>query len=150
MLEFFTSHYWLLWLALSFILLIAELSSGDLYMLCISIGALASMVACLVGAPLWVQIVVLVVAALLCITLIRPPLLKRLHAGGDEKPSNADALIGRKGRVIETITDGGFGYVKIDGDEWRSVSHNGITIPEGMEVEVISRESIVLTVKPIG
>ena len=44
----------------------------------------------------------------------------------------------------------GAGYVAIDGDMWRSVSADGSGIPEGTAVEVVSRESIILTVKPLN
>ena len=63
---------------------------------------------------------------------------------------NADALIGRRAVVREAIPAGGAGYVAIDGDMWRSVSADGSGIPEGTAVEVVSRESIILTVKPLN
>ena len=66
-----------------------------------------------------------------------------------ERKSNVDALIGRQGKVIETIPQGECGYVKIDGDEWRSVSADGQEIPAGTTVQVVSRDSIILTVDTI-
>jgi putative membrane protein len=63
--------------------------------------------------------------------------------------SNADALIGRIGVVIADIPAGASGYVKVDGDEWRAVSQNGMAITSGNKVEIVSRESIIITVKLI-
>ena len=57
---------------------------------------------------------------------------------------------GRRAVVREAIPAGGAGYVAIDGDMWRSVSADGSGIPEGTAVEVVSRESIILTVKPLN
>ena len=49
---------------------------------------------------------------------------------------------------MEEIKTGGYGYVGIDGDMWRSISESGEAIPAGTKVVVISHESIILTVKP--
>ena len=65
-----------------------------------------------------------------------------------KKTSAADALDGKTGIVKEEIKTGGYGYVGIDGDMWRSISESGEAIPAGTKVVVISHESIILTVKP--
>lgn len=64
-----------------------------------------------------------------------------------ERNSNADALIGVTGVVTTDIPASGYGYVKISGDEWRSVSESGEPIPSGTTVTVVKRESTILTVK---
>lgn len=143
--DYIYHNLWLLWLIWSVVCLLSELTSGDFYLVCSSIGALAAMVGALLGLPFWGQVFLWVAASLVCILFLRPPLLKRMH-GKAERKSNADALIGRRGTVIETIPAGGHGYVKIDGDEWRSVSTDGAEIACGTTVTVVSRESIVLTV----
>ena len=72
-----------------------------------------------------------------------------MHAAGEERLSNADALIGRIGIVIEPILADGSGYVKVDGDEWKAVSNVPETIEKGSKVEIIARDSIIVTVKLI-
>ncbi len=47
--------------------------------------------------------------------MVRPIALKYLHQGTDKRLSNVDALIGREGKVTDTIEAGGYGRVKIDG-----------------------------------
>ena len=145
--DYILSNIWTLWLIWSVVCLLSELTSGDFYLLCCSVGALVAMVSAIIGVPFWVQVLVWVLASLVCIFFLRPPLLRRMH-GKEERKSNADALIGRQGTVIETIPAGGHGYVKIDGDEWRSVSANGTEIAKGTTVTVTSRDSIILTVQP--
>jgi membrane protein implicated in regulation of membrane protease activity len=61
--------------------------------------------------------------------------------------SNADALIGRKGRVVEAIEAGGFGRVQIDGDVWKAVTKDDEAVPAGTNVRVVDRESIIITVE---
>ncbi len=150
MIDYIIQNLWILWLTLSFVCLISELTGGDLYFVCFSIGALFSLVLAAVGLPFWSQVLLWAVASLLCVLLVRPPLLRKLHSGGDERKSNADALIGRDAKVIELIPVGGSGYVKIDGDEWRAVSDEQTDIPVVSTVTVVSRDSIILKVKPNG
>lgn len=146
MIQYFIENLWLVWLIASIGLLLLELTSGDFYIICFSFGAIVALLSALVGLPLWMQVLVWAVCSVLCILFVRPPLQKRLHGSMKERKSNADALIGKQGTVIETIPAGGHGYVKIDGDEWRSLSADGQEIPAGTAVEVVSRDSIVLTV----
>lgn len=146
MLEYFTTNLWLLWLITSIVLMSLELTSGDFYIICFAFGAMASIFVALIGLPFWVQVLVMVCASLLCLFFVRPSLVKRIHGSANERKSNVDALIGKRGTVIETIPAGGHGYVKIDGDEWRSLSADGQEIPADTTVEVKSRDSIILTV----
>ncbi len=149
MANYFIGNLWLVWLIISIVCVIIEMTSFDFFVTCFAIGALGAMVGAIVGLPLWMQIVVWAVISVLSIMFIRPVLTSHIHASDDKRVSNADALIGRKGTVIETIAADGFGYVKIDGDEWRSVAADGMEIAKGERVEVISRDSIILTVTKI-
>ena len=49
--------------------------------------------------------------------------------------------------MVETIETGGFGRVAIDGDVWKAVSEDGTAIEKGQKVTVVSRDSIIITVK---
>ncbi len=149
MANYFIGNLWLVWLIISIVCVIIEMTSFDFFVTCFAIGALGAMVGAIVGLPLWMQIVVWAVISVLSIMFIRPVLTSHIHASDDKRVSNADALIGRTGTVIETIAGDGFGYVKIDGDEWRSVAADGMEIAKGERVEVISRDSIILTVTKI-
>jgi len=136
----------LLWTIVFFGCLIIELSSGDFYFVCFALGSLASLVLSFFDVSLLTQIFVWAIASVICLVFVRPSLIKRLH-NKKERKSNADALIGRSGIVIDTIPANGHGYVQIDGDQWRSISADNIEIPKGTNVTVVDRESIVLTVK---
>lgn len=147
MVQYFIDNLWLMWLIASIAFMLLELTNGDFYIICFAFGALISMVFAALGLPLWVQVLIWAIASLLCIFFVRPPLVKKIQGKKNERKSNADALVGKRGIVIETIEAGGFGYVKIDGDEWRSVSANAAEIAKGTTITVISRDSIVLTVE---
>ncbi len=149
MIDYITQNLWLLWTIVTFVCLTLELTSGDFYVTCFAIGAVVSIPAALIGLPFWVQVVVWAIASIVSILLIRPQLVKRLHEGGEERVSNADALIGRIGQVIEPIEAGNAGYVKVDGDNWKAVAGNEETIRKGEKVRIVARDSIIVTVERI-
>lgn len=147
MIEYIEQNYWLLWTILAVICLIIELGSGDFFVTCFAIGAFGALVVSLVDMPLWAQVIVFAAVSVLSILFIRPPLVRLLHATGPNRLSNAEALIGRQGTVVDKISPNHHGYVKIDGDVWKAVTKADEEIEEGEKVRVISMESIIVTVE---
>lgn len=147
MIDYFAANLWQLWVLVTVVCLILELTSGDLFVLCFSIGALVTAVLSAFGLGFYGQLAVFVVASVLSLLFVRPSLVRRLHGRKKERLSNADALIGRIGRVSEAIEQGGYGRVAIDGDDWKAVSSDGTYVPMGQNVRVVGRESIIITVE---
>lgn len=145
MLTYVYTNLWLLWLIISFVCLIVELSSGDFYFVCFALGTLVSIIFAAFDAPFIAQLLAWVIASVFCLVFVRPSLVRRLHNKAERK-SNADALIGRQAKVIESIPADGYGYVQIDGDQWRAISADKAEIAVGTTVSVIERNSIILTV----
>lgn len=135
------------WTLLAVVCMILEVTSGDFFLTCFAIGALAAIVPAALHSPLWLQILVWIAVSVPSIYFLRPFILKHLHSKEENRRSNADALIGRVGRVVQAIPAGGHGYVQIDGDTWKSLSTTGEPIGEGSLVVVVQRESIILTVE---
>lgn len=148
MIEYLTSNLWLVWTLVFLIGLILEVSSGDFFIMCFALGALPSIIAAACGLPLVWQVVIWVIATILCLLFVRPFALRYLHSKDNDRPSNADALMGREGRVTGEIKPGSYGWVQVDGDVWKAVSHETITV--GTRVRIVGRDSIIVTVKPIG
>ena len=73
-----------------------------------------------------------------------------MHPVQKERRSNVSALVGRQGKVIETISAEKPGYVRVDGDEWRAVTADGTAIERGVIVRITAIDSIIVTVEPIG
>jgi membrane protein implicated in regulation of membrane protease activity len=149
MIEYFTSNLWLIWIIVSILCLILELSSGDFFLLCFAIGAAAGAIIAGCGLSLTWQIIIVAVASALSLMLVRPALLKKLHKPNRERLSNAEAMIGQTGRVSEDIEANGYGRVAIDGDDWKARSADGSAIDKGSRVRVVKMDSIILTVKPL-
>lgn len=147
MIDYLIANMWQVWAVVSIVCLILELSSGDFFIICFSIGAVFSIVAAVLGLGVYWQLFIFAIFSLLSVLFVRPVALRYLHKNDPNKPSNADALIGRTGKVTEPITAGSNGYVQIDGDLWRAVSNSDI--PVGTTVRVIGRESTIITVETL-
>ena len=147
MIDYLIANMWQVWAVVSIVCLILELSSGDFFIICFSIGAVFSIVAAVFGLGIYWQLFIFAIFSLLSVLFVRPVALHYLHKNDPNKPSNADALIGRTGKVTEPITAGGNGYVQIDGDMWKAVSHADSDISIGTTVRVIGRESTIITVE---
>ncbi|MBR3080183.1 MAG: NfeD family protein [Prevotella sp.] len=147
MIEYFLANMWQLWAVVAIVCLILELSSGDFFIICFSIGAVFAVISAALGLSVYWQIALFAAFSAIAIFTVRPVALRYLHKNEPNKPSNADALLGRTGKVTEAITVGGNGYVQIDGDLWKAVSN--ADIPVGTTVRVIGRESTIITVETL-
>ena len=147
MIEYLAANMWQVWAVVSIVCLILELSSGDFFIICFSIGAVFGAVAAAVGMSIYWQLALFALFSILSIFFVRPVALRYLHKNEDNRVSNADALIGRTGKVTETVEADGFGWVAIDGDVWKAVTQAGKDIPTGTKVNVVGRESIIITVE---
>jgi membrane protein implicated in regulation of membrane protease activity len=118
MLEFLDSYAWIVWLGLILLFIVIEMFTLEFTFLMIAIGSLGGLIAGVLGAPWWAQIVVAAAVSLLLLLTLRPPLLKRLKRGGDPAKSNVDALLGLEGHVLDRLTPTA-GHVKLsNGDTW--------------------------------
>ncbi|MCH3970808.1 MAG: NfeD family protein [Prevotella sp.] len=147
MIEYIGQNLWLFWVIVTCVCLILELSSGDFFVTCFAIGGLFAIIASVSGLPFWAQVLIWAVFSMLSIWLIRPRLLRRFHSKDHERSSNADALIGRVGTVIEPITPQESGYVQVDGDQWKAVSERGEIFRRGEKAKIVSRDSIIVKVR---
>ena len=149
MIEYLLANMWQIWAIVAIVCLILELSSGDFFIICFSIGAVFAVIAAAVGLDAYWQIAIFALFSLIAIFTVRPVALRYLHKNEPNKPSNADALLGRTGRVTEEIPAEGTGYVQIDGDQWRAVSSAKTAIATGTTVRVVNRESTIITVETL-
>ena len=147
MIEYFLQNMWQVWGIVAVLCLILELSSGDFFIICFSIGAVFAIISAVIGLNVYWQIFIFAIFSLLSVMFVRPVALRYLHKNEPNKPCNADALLGRTGRVTEAIKAGGNGYVQIDGDLWKAVSQTDIAV--GTTVRVIGRESTIITVEAL-
>lgn len=150
MIDYLSQHLWQVWTVIAVLCLIMELMAGDLFIICFSFGAVAAAIVVALGLNGYIQLSSFALFTLVSLFWFRPVARRYLRKGEDERVSNADALLGRQGRVVETVHADGFGRVQIDGDIWKAVTHDTADIPEGANVRVIGRESTIITVEIIN
>ena len=146
MIQYISENLWQLWAVIAFICLILEMTSGDFFLMCFAIGGVVT-AALSPFTGFYAQLGIFAVVSVVCLFTVRPVALKWFHRNDSDRVSNADALLGREGRVREVIEADGYGRVAIDGDVWKAKSADGTAIPEGTYVEVVNRESTIITVK---
>lgn len=147
MIQYFSENLWLVWLLVSLLCLVLELTNGDFFIMCFVIGGVFAAAVSAFSDSFMLQVIVFAVVSMLSVFFIRPIVLKYLHINKEQRLSNADAIIGRIGNVTESIVANGHGRVKIDGDSWKAQSIDGAAIDQGVAVRILRLDSIIATVE---
>ncbi len=146
-----TSWAWVFWLGLLLLSIIVEVHPLEFTFLMLALGSVGGLVAGLVGAPWWLQLIVAAVLALLLLFFVKPPLLHALRKGADPARSNVDALLGLTGAVTVDFR-GGAGQVKlVNGDIWTARVADSIApagLVEGAPIVVTAIEGATAVVVP--
>jgi len=143
---------WIGWVAVIAIVLVIEMLSGELTFLMVGIGGAAGLVSSLLGAELWLQIIIAAVAAVALLLFLRPPLLKRLKKPVDPMRFNVEALLGMAGTVQQPVTPLA-GVVKlVDGQTWSARTSAAREIPVGavVYVQAVRGALVYVTDQPSG
>ena len=106
----------LIWLVFGLGLVAAEALTGDMSLIMLGGGALATAGFSLLGLPVWADGAVFLLVSVLLLVLVRPVMRRRLSAG-DGIPEPAKALEGKHAQVVDRITRDQ-GQVKLDGEVW--------------------------------
>jgi membrane protein implicated in regulation of membrane protease activity len=139
---------WQAWLALAVALGVLELFSLDLVLLMLAAGAVVGMLANLAHLALWVQVLAAVAASVAALGVLRPSMVKRLHSGPTLVLGH-DALVGRQGLVVETVSSQG-GQVRINGELWTARPYDDDQVIEpGAKVDVFQIKGATAMVHPI-
>lgn len=137
----------IIWLVLMVVFLIVEASTVTLVSLWFAAGAFIALFASLLGAPLWLQLLLFLAISTLCLVALRPLVRKVLRPR--LTATNADSVIGSTGLVtasIENVT--ATGQVKLGAMVWTARSTSGQAIPEGTLVRVDRIEGVKVFVSP--
>lgn len=138
-----------IWLIVLIAMLVVELSTVSLTSIWFAGGAAAALAAALLGAPIWLQILIFAAVAVVLLLTIRP-LSVRFFLKHPEK-TNVEGLVGKDAVVTEDIDNlAGAGAATLDGVVWtaRMKEANG-TCPKGTicTVDHIEGVKLVLTTK---
>ena len=111
-------------------------------------GALAALISALLGAAVWLQVLLFLTVSTLMLIALRPICRKYLRPR--LTATNVDSVIGSTGLVtvsIENVTASG--QVKLGAMEWTARSTSGDPIPAGTLIRVDRIEGVKVFVSPV-
>ena len=135
------------WLVLLIFSLVAEGASAAVTSIWFAAGALVAMVAAMLNAQLWLQILLFMAVSIGLLLSLRPLLKKYITP--KKVRTNIDSVIGSQGIVTETIDNiAATGRVKLGGMEWSARSASGEVIEPGAVIMVEKIEGVKVFVTP--
>lgn len=137
----------IVWVSMFVVLVLIELLTLGLTTIWFAGGALAAMIANLLGANNIVQWILFFLVSIVLLIATRPFAVRYLNKG--RVSTNADSLIGQLGVVDQEIDNlKAMGNIMINGQDWTARSAtNDILIEKGKTVVVKSIEGVKLIVK---
>ena len=137
------------WFCLMVVFLTMESSTVSLVSIWFAAGSLVAMLAAVLGAEIWLQVVLFVAVSVLLLASLRSVVRKFITPKIIK--TNVDAVVGKTGPVLEDIDNiQGKGLVKLGGMEWSARSIDGSFIPEGTIVRVDRVEGVKVFVTPVN
>ena len=137
---------YVVWAVLIVAFCVLEGITAQLVSIWFVIGAIAALIAQLLGATLTIQIVVFIAVSIVALLITRPLVRKKLNTKAEK--TNADRCIGKEAVVIEDIDNlAPSGQVKADGKVWTARSATGENIPKDTVVTVEKIDGVKLIVK---
>lgn len=135
------------WVVLIIAFLVIEGVVPGLVSIWFALGALAALIAAMLGAQIWLQALWFVIVSVVALVLTRP--LAKKYVNSRTQATNADMLIGQECIVKESIDAlRGTGAVFIAGKEWTARCANPEETLEPGAVAVVERiEGVKLIVR---
>lgn len=132
----------IVWLALLVGFLVVEAACPiHLVSIWFAAGALVALIAALLGAQIWLQVVLFAVVSVGLLILLWPFVKKVLNPRLTK--TNVDSVVGTEGYVTEKVDNfNAVGRVKLGGMEWSARSTDGKPIAEGTLVRVDKIEGV--------
>ena len=138
----------IIWLGLAIVFLVVEASCPiHLVSIWFAVGSLAAMLAAVLGAEMWLQILLFVVVSAGLLACLWPLTKKFLNP--KVTATNVDSVIGSRGLGTDAIDNlSACGHVKLGAMEWSARSSSGDPIPVGTQVQVDRIEGVKVFVSP--
>ena len=130
-----------IWLIVLVVCLVVEIGTLGLTSIWFAGGALCALIIALVGGPLWLQILLFLVASIVLLIFTRPIAAKYFNKNREK--TNADSKIGKQAIVTLTIDNlKGEGQIVTEGMEWTARSLDSSIIEEGAVVTIEKIEGV--------
>jgi membrane protein implicated in regulation of membrane protease activity len=138
------------WIIVAVLFLAAEFGHRAFYAMFVAMGALVAAILAIANVSVVVQIPAFVVAAVLGLFLVRPALVRAMATGQYRLVSGIKGHVGKEAIVAETADGpGNPGRVKLDGELWKAISHDGKPIPAGTPVMILELQGTTFVVQDL-
>lgn len=137
----------IIWLVLLILFIGVEAATLGLTSIWFAGGALAAMIVAVLNGPIWLQIIVFLIVALVLLFFTRPVAVKYFNK--ERVKTNVESVVGKQAVVTRDINNLlGTGTVTVSGQEWTARScEEGITIPKDTIVIVEAVSGVKLMVR---
>ncbi len=136
----------ILWIAAILVFVIIEASTAAVISIWFAGGALAALIASVLGAGIGFQMFLFLLVSVILVAFLRKIAFKSLKQN-DEK-TNLDRIIGSEIRISREVNNKmNRGSAFVGDVEWKVKSQNGEIIPENKEAVVVGIEGVRLVVK---
>ncbi|HEY4536007.1 MAG TPA: NfeD family protein [Enteractinococcus sp.] len=147
MIEWILENFWSFWLIMMLLLISVQVMTGELTFLLIAVGALTAVVADVLGAPLYAQIIIFAVVSIASLIWLRSFDTKRRRNDSGPSPWSVNRYVGRVGEVTEEVTSSA-GMVRIGTEIWSARTYGPGPIPAETPVVIQQIEGAIVWVAP--
>ncbi len=136
------------WFGLLVLFILVEAGTVSMVSAWFAAGALAALAVALLGAEIWLQVLVFITVSAVTLGLLRPIVKK--HFNPRITRTNVDALAGKICLCVADIDNtASRGQVKLGDVEWSARSTSGEPISAGTQVKIDRVEGVKVYVTPV-
>lgn len=125
---------WSAWFIFAVIFFIIEIITPSVFFFaCLGLGALVASAVSYWTTIWWLPWIAFVLFSIIFVSVTRP--LARRYLSKTYRPANVDALVGKRGIVIEEINpQTAAGLIKVDGEKWKAEAKEVIPINNWVKI----------------
>ena len=140
----------IVWVVAVAVGVVGEVFTASFFLIFFAFGAAVALLLALMGVGLPLQIVGFIGASVASMVILRPAVLRRLHAGG-ELYEGRGSIVGKRGVMTTAIEPGGSGTVRVgSGEFWTArAMYSGDEIGKGAKVRVLDTDGLTALVEPV-
>ncbi len=133
--------YWIIWLIICAVFIIAEIFTASFFAGPIGLGCLVAAIMAKIGFKGGGQFLSFSLTSVVLLLALRPIWLRMMEGKSENIASGVDAYVGKQGRVTETVdSQAGTGRIQLGGESWVAISERTVIIEEGSQATVVRIE----------
>ena len=136
-----------IWLGVIVVSMVVETLTMEMVSVWFILGGLVALIMAGCGVSVVYQVVVAIAISFVCMFSLRKIALKLLKK--DDQKTNMDRTLGQKTKLLQPITEDGYGTVKVNDVIYNAKTEDGSFVEAGKEVELLRLDGNKYIVKDI-